>query len=1297
MKRLFKYFGIAALSLVAASCVRDIAVEEPANLPAEHRYALSFDVSTKTAFDDSSVGKRRPTWVEGDQIYYYTYQKALANTAVTITDGVGYINVTLNGPKDRYLNAFYSGSANAANSDNPIDNQVLGETSFAVSGVALDEQCYSSFGEAHACAAHLMNLNHTAIHFHSVVSIFKFIPDDPSVTRVVFSTRNENKIITGGPYGLVNIEMDSDGNLVSVLPAETGTYGGKDSVVISTKNLTASDVVYFSVLPTYFKNGFKLRCYNDTQLLKEAEYKSAVKAGMQPGSNGDEICGPSVIGLGKVSQWKTGEEPVPVKYVSSLTLSTDKSVSTDFHPGDVAYLEATVAPGDADDVTVTFSNSNAGAVTVERINDVSANPARFKITAVSVGNATVTIETNGNTEAGQTITKTLAVSVSEVPVELPEDLSAAETANCYIAAETGKQYRFRADVKGNSSESITVANDPATVPAYATVLWETRTKKSSTDASTLTTGSIITDVNYVKYDNKDYITFTSVAYGNALIALMNSSGTVLWSWHIWVWPGFDPETNSQTYLRNAGTLMDRNLGAANTFPTGIYDWSTWGLMYQWGRKDPFFGRETTVLALGPNVGAVPAPETTDANKGTVAYTVANPMTYLLQSTANTTGDWHYAKRDNTLWSETKTMYDPCPPGWKVPNSNFWAAASGKSTTQSYNISDLYPGLDFVVRDNDGNITTYLLAQYYHVFYPVQGAWLGVADYSYPKIVYGKTYYGYYWTSGTPVTGTGAVVMALNRTQKTMNPKATDSRAGAFSIRCMKDSNSSSGSGGSGSGGNEGGSGSGGNEGGSGSGGNEGGGQTTPDPVPVTKVTVKPSTKDIFVGNTFQLSYSIEPSNADSTKVTWSTSDASIATVDEKSGLVRGIKVGGPVTITATATDESGKFGICLVTVLEQNSIDLGATSNGTANSYIVSAAGDYCFKPIRGNSKDQVDILEPKSAGLLWQSYCTDEAVGTAIITDVEYSEGSIFFKVPTAVKNGNAVIAAYNSNNEIIWSWHIWVCKDYDPVASQQVYVEHTPVYKVDDKGERVKDEYGFDIIEGFTPNSAKVVATVMDRNLGALSAKSGDVGALGLMYQWGRKDPFLGSGVKNNTTANNGTQAFAVSSPSNWNKVTEAQLLNYTIAHPTSFIAVSSQHWLKGTDNGLWNADSKTIYDPCPPGWMVPKGGDGGIWAKAFGTTVAAEESNWSAYPQYGVAYSSFTASGTVWVPYAGYIAAQSFTLAAVGGQLYLWSATSQENSSYRAYALSQSSAPAVTVSAPIPKAQGNSVRCVKEQAKQ
>lgn len=84
-------------------------------------------------------------------------------------------------------------------------------------------------------------------------------------------------------------------------------------------------------------------------------------------------------------------------------------------------------------------------------------------------------------------------------------------------------------------------------------------------------------------------------------------------------------------------------------------------------------------------------------------------------------------------------------------------------------------------------------------------------------------------------------------------------------------------------------------------------------------------------------------------------------------------------------------------------------------------------------------------------------------------------FKTPEVLKNGNAVIAVQDAEGRILWSWHIWICKDYCPGDTDQVYYN--------DAG------------------------TLMDRNLGATSAVPGDVGALGLLYQWGRKDPFLGS----------------------------------------------------------------------------------------------------------------------------------------------------------------------------------------------
>lgn len=70
--------------------------------------------------------------------------------------------------------------------------------------------------------------------------------------------------------------------------------------------------------------------------------------------------------------------------------------------------------------------------------------------------------------------------------------------------------------------------------------------------------------------------------GNALIAVRDADGRILWSWHIWV-TDYDP--SSQAPKLNGLSWMTRNLGALSD----DYDetGSAKGFVYQWGRKDPF--------------------------------------------------------------------------------------------------------------------------------------------------------------------------------------------------------------------------------------------------------------------------------------------------------------------------------------------------------------------------------------------------------------------------------------------------------------------------------------------------------------------------------------------------------------------------------------------------------------------------------------------------------------------------------------------------------------------------------------
>jgi hypothetical protein len=164
--------------------------------------------------------------------------------------------------------------------------------------------------------------------------------------------------------------------------------------------------------------------------------------------------------------------------------------------------------------------------------------------------------------------------------------------------------------------------------------------------------------------------------GNAVVKICRSdNGETVWSYHIWV-TGYDPTqntyTNTYTYSSKqySFVFMDRNLGATKaSLGSGLGT----GLFYQWGRKDPFPATDAVTTGSWSKV------ETT-SSLGTIANTIRNPDVFYTAGFSSEY-DWHYASRDNTLWGHdvnggTKTIYDPCPSGWRVPVN------SGMSTDTS---------------------------------------------------------------------------------------------------------------------------------------------------------------------------------------------------------------------------------------------------------------------------------------------------------------------------------------------------------------------------------------------------------------------------------------------------------------------------------------------------------------------------------------------------------------------------------------------------------------------------------------
>ena len=148
------------------------------------------------------------------------------------------------------------------------------------------------------------------------------------------------------------------------------------------------------------------------------------------------------------------------------------------------------------------------------------------------------------------------------------DLSRDGTANCYIVSEAG-EYMFDATVRGNGS-----GDDAAIALAdgmKADWLWVTKGLEQEISAVSLDAGK-----------GRIFFTAAGAAKGNAVIALADAAGEIVWSWHLW----FTPEPRMVTYA-NGRVLLDRSLGAVGTTPGSA---EAYGLYYQWGRKDPFCGR-----------------------------------------------------------------------------------------------------------------------------------------------------------------------------------------------------------------------------------------------------------------------------------------------------------------------------------------------------------------------------------------------------------------------------------------------------------------------------------------------------------------------------------------------------------------------------------------------------------------------------------------------------------------------------------------------------------------------------------
>ena len=318
--------------------------------------------------------------------------------------------------------------------------------------------------------------------------------------------------------------------------------------------------------------------------------------------------------------------------------------------------------------------------------------------------------------------------------------------------------------------------------------------------------------------------------------------------------------------------------------------------------------------------------------------------------------------------------------------------------------------------------------------------------------------------------------------------------------------------------------------------------------------------------------------------------------------------------------------------------DLSAA--GTANCYLVQQAGDYKFKSVIGNTDATVGNV--KTVEVLWESFGTDEMPNVGdLIASVSYKNGYIRFSTPENFRDGNALIAAKNSKGAILWSWHIWCAEEG---WKEQVYYN--------DAG------------------------TMMDRNLGATSATPGEIGTIGLLYQWGRKDPFMGA-------SSFSSSASLALSTGTWSTASGGSIA-LAEANPMTFYTYTR------LSNGSWSSE-KTAYDPCPEGWRVPDGGVNGLWAKAMMKTESFSDGSLKAEKGLNFA-NTMGEDETIYYPLSGYLVDFRLELSGVGGQGYCWSCSPDEISNM-ARNLTFSDYGSIYPVAAADRACAHSVRCCKE----
>jgi len=401
---------------------------------------------------------------------------------------------------------------------------------------------------------------------------------------------------------------------------------------------------------------------------------------------------------------------LPIKGYIVARPNTYESLLTDIAVGD----DASSTTSDRFDTSITglstssystsfymYENRRGGRVSVSETTGTSTNE-REKVTYAPTGATYVDISAKGTTFSSvyrvylgadncqnynvkRNVNYTYNISLkgamsydTRATTSILVTPTAVSESNCYMVTP-GSAIRIPVS-RANTAISGSIPN--VTKNWDADLLW-------TDNSAGLASGGVIENI-VADYSNGGIIVKAGTAEGNAVVVVKNLSGTILWSWHIWV-ASYNPNSTGKTYTLNGYTWMDRNLGAKNAT---IGSAGAFGFFYQWGRKDPFPGANANTSGNGNIINlydrygnalvkystGVKTEVVTSSVTNYLQKSINNPLTFYV-GVSNNENDWYSynaSTHNNYLWatsSGTKNIYDPCPIGWRIPNTTeptLWA-------------------------------------------------------------------------------------------------------------------------------------------------------------------------------------------------------------------------------------------------------------------------------------------------------------------------------------------------------------------------------------------------------------------------------------------------------------------------------------------------------------------------------------------------------------------------------------------------------------------------------------------------